>query len=106
MNVESDLRHALRRERPAPGLAERVLARAAQEQHVATVRSRPRRWRALAASLLLTTVVGGWAAHGVAERRREAGERARDQLLVALRITSAKVREAQHEVHEIGSHND
>jgi hypothetical protein len=55
-------------------------------------------WRNVAASLTLTAVLGGWAAHSVYERRQAEGERAREQVLLALRIAGEKVRYAQHEV--------
>jgi hypothetical protein len=58
--------------------------------------------RAIAAGLLLTAVAGGWGAQKAIERRE--GERAREEVLVALRIASSKVRTAQQHVHEIGTH--
>lgn len=102
MNLEDDLRRALRRESPAPGFASRVLQRIERD-------STPRRsrttWRSIAASLTLTAVLGGWAAHTVHERRQADGERAREQVLLALRIAGEKVRYAQHEVRDIGSND-
>jgi hypothetical protein len=97
MNLDRDLKRALRRERPAPGLAERVLARVEHER-VAARPSWPRTWRAVAASFLLTAVVGGFAAHEAAQRRRAEGEKAAEQVLVAMRIAGEKVRHAQHAV--------
>ena len=47
-------------------------------------------------------VAGGWAAHEEMQRRE--GERARDEVLLALRIAGSKVRTAQEQVHEIGTH--
>jgi hypothetical protein len=99
MNIESDLKRALRRERPPEGFASRVVARLDASQ------AAPRRapwWRAVAAGLVLTAVAGGWAAHE--EIRRREGERARDEVMVALRIAGAKVRSAQEHVREIGNH--
>jgi hypothetical protein len=97
MSLEQDLRHALRRESPAPGFASRVLQRIERER----APKRPRWWRAVAASLTLTALLGGWAAHTIHERRE--GEHAREQVLLALRIAGAKVRYAQQEVRTIGS---
>lgn len=106
MNLDNDLRRALRRESPAPGFAGRVLERIVEDG-----RSRPSRqaglpafqwWRAAAASVMLAAVLGGYAVHEVAERRR--GERARQEVLRAMSIASEKVRIAQQEVREIGSH--
>ena len=106
MNLEQDLRRALRRESPAPGFASRVLQRIEEEERgvrPSTTHASPRWWRAAAASLTLTAVLGGWAAHEVHERRVREGERARDQVLLALRIAGEKVRYAQSEVRDIGS---
>lgn len=97
MDIESDLKRALRRERPPAGFADRVLARL-DEPHSAP---RPR-WRAVAAGILLTAVVGGWAARQEIHRRE--GEKAREEVLLALHIAGAKMRAAQEHVREIGSH--
>ena len=99
MNLEHDLKRALHAESPAPGFASRVLKRIERE-------ARPKRnrwWRAAAASLALTAVLGGWAAREIHQRRE--GERAREQVLLALRIAGEKVRYAQHEVRDIGSND-
>ena len=47
-------------------------------------------------------IFGGWAVRE--EVRRREGERARDEVMIALRIAGAKVRTAQEHVREIGSH--
>jgi hypothetical protein len=87
MSLEQDLRHALRRESPPAGFSSRVLQRIDRERH-----PKPRRWwRAVAASLTLTALLGGW------------GARAREQVLLALKIAGEKVRYAQQEVRDIGS---
>ena len=106
MSLEHDLKHALRREPPPAGFASRVLARIEREglpSHAGRgARRGRRRWlRAAAASLTLTALLGGWAAHGIHERRQAEGERAREQVLLALRIAGEKVRYAQHEVRDI-----
>jgi len=46
-------------------------------------------------------LVGAWSARQIAERRE--GERARDEVMLALHIAGAKVRYTQTQVHEIGS---
>jgi hypothetical protein len=99
MNLEHDLKRALRRESPAPGFAGRVLARIEQPE----IRKRPVWWRAAAASVTLAALLGGYGAHKVAERRQE--ERAAEQVLLAMRIAGEKVRYAQQEVRGIGSGN-
>jgi hypothetical protein len=101
MHMEHDLERALRRERPAPGLAARVFKR------METDTSRPvrgRGWRAVAATLMLLAMGGSWAVHH--EMNRRAGEHARDQALLALHIAGAKVRYAQEQVRGIGSHSN
>ena len=99
MNLEDDLRRALRRESPAPGFASRVMQRIESD-----AKPQPRRWwRAVAASLTLTVVLGAWGAHEIHQRRE--GERAKEQVLLALRIAGEKVRYAQSEVRTIGSND-
>ena len=99
MSLERDLKQAMRRV-PAPeGFAERVMARVG----VAAGFSRPAeagrytRWRAVAATLLLGTILGSWGVHQTIERRR--GERARQQVLIALRIAGTQVARAQRAAH-------
>ena len=99
MNIESDLKRALRRESPPAGFASRVIARLGAE---AKPRRRAPWWRAVAAGIVLTAIFGGWAVRE--EVRRREGERARDEVMIALRIAGAKVRTAQEHVREIGSH--
>ena len=99
MNLDSDLKRALRRGSPAPGFAQRVLSRIEQPE----ARKRPVWWRAAAASVTLAVLLGGYGAHKVAERRQE--EQAAEQVLLAMQIASEKVRYAQQEVRGIGSQN-
>ena len=104
MNLENDLKRALRRESPPAGFAGRVMQRvgsgAAGSQPAGGLRAhRSTWWRAVAASLVLASVLGGYALH---ERRK--GERARDELLRAMSIASEKVHYAQQQAREIGSH--
>ena len=100
MELENDLSRILRRESPPAGFAERVLARIEREEAQARHR-RPAWWRAAAASVALTALIGGWAAHSYIQHREE--ERAKEQVLLALRIASSKVRIAQQEVRGIGN---
>ena len=98
MNVEErDLRRVLRRQSPPAGFASRVMQRIDREQ-----RPRHKWWRAAAASVTLTIVLGAWATHEIREHQ---GERAKEEVLLALRIAGEKVRYAQHEVRDIGSHD-
>jgi hypothetical protein len=104
MNLEHDLARALERKGPAPGFAARVMARVEREGDVQPVPLRTpssRGWRAVAAGVMLTAVLGGWAAHRAAERAE--GERARDQVMLAMRLAGSKVRYAQSQVRGIGN---
>ena len=97
MTLENDLKRALRRQAPAPGFAERVMQRLEEKE-------KPKRrvwWRAAAASVTLAALLGGYATHRVVERQR--GERAKEQVLTAMRIAGEKVRYAQQEVRAIGT---
>lgn len=100
MNLENDLRRALRRESPPAGFSSRVLSRIEAE---ANRPARPRWWRAAAASVTLAVILGGYATHKVVEHRR--GELAKEQVLTAMRIAGEKVRYAKQEVREIGNHD-
>lgn len=104
MNLEDELRSALRRKEPSPGFAERVAALAVAQPNDA-VESRRTPWRAIAAAVTMTAFLGGWAAREAA-MQRAAGERARNEVLTALRITSEKLRTAQEHVKHIGTENE
>ena len=101
--LEDGLKRALARQSAPDGFAERVMQRIDRAGGGAGATQRRRGpWRAIAAGLLLTAIAGGWGAQKAIERRE--GERAREEVLIALRIASAKVRTAQQHVHEIGTH--
>jgi hypothetical protein len=89
-SFEDELRSALRRQEPSPDFAERVLARVS----AAPVRRAPQPWvpwlAAIAAALLLTA--------GSLEYRHYRGERAKDQVLLAVRIAGSKLNKAQKKV--------
>jgi hypothetical protein len=90
MSFESELRDALRRKSAPADLTPRIMAAIG-----APVSRRPDRRRpvgAIAAAILIF-VIGGWTVHRV-EQQRE-GERAKAQLMLALRITSQKLHETQ-----------
>lgn len=98
-SFDSDLRDQLRA-RPAPlGFADRVMARVAVTDRA----SRPARfplgrplWRwAAVAALLAVTLLGG-VEHD--RQQRIAGEQARKQVLLALRITGSTLRQVQQKV--------
>ena len=99
MDVHEELRRALARKDPDPGFANRVMARIERDGRVERSWGG---WRAVAAALLVTVVMGAWGVHERRERQRE-GEAAREQVLLALRITSEKVRHVQHEIRAVGA---
>ena len=81
--LERQLREAFEREEPPEGFAERVLERT-------RARSRMPRWLAAAAAVLI--FAGGYG------YRWEQGQAAKRQVLLALRMTSAKLSHIQAEV--------
>lgn len=89
---EDELRQALRREEPPAGFVERTLARAARENRPPRRAFRlPYSVAAMAASLAL--VVGG---HQYHEYRR--GQQAKEQLMLALQITSSQLTQVQNKI--------
>ena len=99
MSLENDLKRALRRESPAPGFSARVLSRIEQADRT----PRSSWWRAAAASVTLALLLGGYGTHKAIEYRR--GERAREQVLEAMRIAGEKMSYAREEVRQIGTHD-
>lgn len=95
--MEEELRRALRRKEAPPDFAKRVMERVNEGRRPV---ARGRWTGAIAAAVMLVVVLGGWTAHTIAERR--AGERAKDEVLLALRIAGEKVHYARSQVHEIG----
>jgi len=95
-SFEDELRSALRRQEPSPDFAERVLARVSAPR-----RRAPQPWQqpivrwvaAMAAALLLTA--------GSLEYRHYRGERAKDQVLMAVRIAGSKLNKAQRKVQMV-----
>jgi uncharacterized protein HemX len=90
---ERDLRESLRPRQPPPDFAEGVLARA----HRSRGRKTSGFW--LGAAALVVVLIGGpalWEQH----RQRE-GEKTKDQLIVALRITGSKLRSVQERLETI-----
>jgi hypothetical protein len=111
--LEQELKRALERVEPPMGFAERVMARAAEADRETAgrrgnwwayfVQARGLRW-ALTGALCLAIAAGGVGYH-LAEQRRLAGEQARDQLMLALRVTASKLQLAQAEVRQMNSPN-
>jgi len=107
-DVERQLKHALRRCDPPANFANRVLARVATENEEPVPRPGTRRLRlgwpslrwAVAAILL---VVVGVAGYRIRERRVEEEQAlaAKRQVMIALRITGAKLRIAKQRVRAV-----
>lgn len=91
---DDELRDALQRKDPPPGLEARVLARIRAEQARQTQRPR---WRAFAALAATLAVVAG----GLEYRRYEEGMRAKQELMLALGIAGNKLHGAQKKVFEL-----
>jgi hypothetical protein len=100
-NLEDDLRIALRREEPPADFTERVLARLNQPPAEPTWRERlavlmrPPRLQWVAVAVIVSVIIPA----GVQYRK---GERAKEQLLFAVRVAGTKLHQAQHKVAETG----
>ena len=101
MNLENELYAALRRKEPPAGFTERVLVSCRAPRGIPRRRGflaalgMTHRWRAAVAAALLLAIVGGGEAVRIV--------RAKQQMLTALHITSAKLRGARNHVHEIST---
>jgi hypothetical protein len=99
---EQELRAGLRPRSAPAGFVDRVLARVEQSPRHEPTRSRVEFIRnpivrgAIAATLLLAVGIGGYFEH---QRKRQiAGEHARQQVLLALRITSSTLQDVRNKV--------
>ena len=108
--LEEDLRIAMRREEPPEDFAERVLARLkwpATPQYscweLLSVLLRPPRvqWVALCVIFSIMIPAASVQYRKLVERRAE-GERAKQQLVVAVRVAGSKLHSVQKRVLEIG----
>ena len=92
--METELREALRRKEPPAGFTERVMMAVECAGHAGalTAAARPphSRWRYAAAAAVLVAVLAGGEAVRIV--------RAKQQMLTALHITSAKLRDARNHV--------
>lgn len=99
MNLEDDLRKALRREPAPPGFAATVLARASKTRPMPF-------WRRpialpLAAMLTVTALVPSAIYQ---YRRQQRAIEARDQLIAALSITRTQLQQAKEKLRETTRH--
>jgi hypothetical protein len=103
---EEELKKALARREPGEEFVSRVLGKV-EAKHATTVKARPFAWggawwRFASAVVLLAAVL----ISGLAYRKHERvvkGEAAKDQLLLAMRITGSQLRQAQLRVKKIES---
>ena len=89
-SLEDELRSALGRREPSPDFTERVLARVSAPPVRRGLQPWARWVAAIAAALLLTA--------GSLEYRQYRGERAKGQVLLAVRIAGSKLNKAQRRV--------
>ncbi len=97
--LEDELRQALRHREPPAGFAERAAARARARQ---TEKRRPRllTWRWLAPVAALLVLAAGLRL--VEQRRgRLEGERAKEQVMLALQLTGSRLRLAQQRIQQV-----
>lgn len=107
--LEENLKRALQRIDPPAGFTERVLARAAQAEREEP-KSIPQwarffgtggpRWAAACAVCVLLAASGALYEHDLQRRR---GEAAKEQLMLALRITGSKLQIAQQSLQLRGT---
>jgi hypothetical protein len=122
---DDELKLALRREEPSPDFTDRVMARIAELQkqekpgeeagwlrRLAEFFQPPQMRWAMAGAMAILLVIAGFGVHHrrESERRRLAeiaeGERAKEQVMLAMRIVSAKLNVAQKKVNEAAGHED
>jgi hypothetical protein len=94
---DENLREALRRRQPPSGFAEGVFARV-RELEAPPKPSFPWRWiaAAVSAALFLTVGLSVYREH----LRRIEGERAKEQVMFALRLTGSELRSVQEHVQQ------
>jgi hypothetical protein len=100
--LEEELQNSLRREEPPEGFAERILAAAVERKPSAWQRlfAWPGlRWALAGAMCLMLAVIGIEYKQALNEQAR--GEAAKEQLMLALRITADKLQLAQEKVQRL-----
>jgi len=105
---DDELREALKRVDPPDGFSERVLARVAEERAKPSLIERFRRalwaprmrWAAVGA-LSLAILAG--VQHQRAVEQRARGEQAKEQVLLALRITAEQIQTAERGVRKLNA---
>jgi hypothetical protein len=122
---DDELKNALRREEPSPDFTDRVMARVAElkkkekqgektgwMRRLAEFFQPPQMKWAMAGAMAIVLLVAGFGVYRSREneRRRLAeiaeGEQAKEQVMLAMRIASAKLNVAQKKVHGTASLED
>lgn len=106
MNIEKELKLALQRTEPEAGFSGRVLVRIRNARSSGDLEGpvHAGAWARIAATVLLVVSTGLFSSHYLMEIRRDAaGERAKQELILAMRIASEKTNLARYEVLGIGS---
>jgi Predicted integral membrane protein (DUF2275) len=122
-HIDDELKLALRREEPAPDFTDRVMARIAELQSQEKPREKtdwlkrlveffqpPQMKWAMAGAIAVILLVTGFGVYRSREneRRRLAeiaeGEHAKEQVMLAMRITSAKLNVVHKKVNEATNH--
>ncbi|HEY6404298.1 MAG TPA: hypothetical protein VI479_22955 [Blastocatellia bacterium] len=127
-SFDDELKHALHREEPGPDFTDRVMSRVAGLQKREKPREKTSRLRrfvesfqpsrlkwaqmkwAMAGAMAILLLIAGLGVHNRREneRRRLAeiaeGQRAKEQVLLAMRITSEKLNIAKKKVHDAAGH--
>jgi hypothetical protein len=93
---EKELREQLQTRSAPPGFADRVMARVSAKRPPRFLWQPLWRWAAVAA-VLAVTVLGGMEHE---RQQRIAGERAREQVILALRITGTTLHQVQDKVSQ------
>jgi hypothetical protein len=107
--LEEDLKVALRREAAPPDFAERVLARLDQPVapepswwEMLAVLLRPPRVQWVALSVIFSVMIPASVQYRKQQRMRAEGERAKEELVFAVRVAGDKLHKVQQRVLEIG----
>jgi hypothetical protein len=93
-DVDDDLRHALRREEPPAGFAERVLRRVAEPPQ-AEQRARTLPFIQWAAAAALVAAMAGGINYVAKQKERAEGEAAKERVMLALHIAGSKLQLVQ-----------
>jgi len=101
-DFEGMLREAMQRQAAPLGLKQRVLARTREKEREQRQAQRGRFWmlQRIAATAVLAVVVGGFVVYRHVEEQRK-GEEAREQVMLALRITSKALSRAADRVNDV-----